>query len=740
MQNQHPYEILSHTHILGETIEKSEVSKLYQKCKWRTTTTTASLADIVSMPHLMVIRTDNLVVIDFDDNQAFLSALRFNNTLSEDYKCNFIVQSKRKGGHFYFTTNPEIPEPLGHTKQSVLDFLTGDGHNVLAPTKGDSGKEIVTEPEDHNYTLTPYNSAWDTFTNLIVLQNLPQKALAIVHRSNDSHSDDNSEFVKGYLANITSQQDFDQFYNIPVPIPQGQSNEIYKNLSTRLACDETVSWDDYLATVQKFNAHHQRKTPAELAAEVTNRMKPDPKTNKSVNGLWAYDKNKQVGTFATTHKRYRTTINVYYDHNTGEYIISYPNKDSIPTLQVKKTKTIYLDLIEKISADSAAKLKRTDKIPAVYTITDYGQAYGYNKYTNTFNKAIVGPELAAFHGAKPLEYKPPEDLLKVCEFMWGDEYEYLLASTKYRYAHFKFSPVITFLQGAEGSGKDLTVWLLTKPFPTDSQLLDASLMNDKHSNWQTEPNAIVSEIGDWRAQDRDVLLAKMKTIAGSNGVVTYRGMQQTAVTQQSLIKIWVTANKWVKLHTDPLSQRRIHPVYMPKPLNKELGGPYSEHYLRQIFSQENVLNFYYWLGNECELSIPLDQYIVPTSRHASESYKTYIENTQSVSDQVSILLYNRNWEDLQKIFAIYNLTIDDFTWKYNKAGNIVMAAARLKDVFGAKNGGDIINKTIDRLTSDKEGNKRLKFDRDIVEKFITIYEAPRDLEVQSIDGEDIDLT
>ena len=734
----HPYEILHPTHILGQTIEKSEVSQLYQKSKWRTSTKQASLRDIIVMPQLMVIRTDNLIVIDFDDTSAFLQALKFNSSLSKDFACNFIVKSTRKGGHFYFYKNPDIEEPLGHTKQKVLDFLTGEKHNVLAPTKGDSGKDIVVEPEDESYTLTQYNEAWDTFTNLIVLQNLPQLTSRIVHRSSQSHSDDNTEFVKSYLANLISQLDFDQFYNVPQPIPSGMSNEVYKSVSTRLACDDTISWDDYLATMHKFNSSHQRKTNMELASEVTNRMKPNEE-NISVNGLWVYDKNKQVDGFSTTHKKHKTTINAFYDYNTGEYLISFPDKDSLPRLHVKKTKTMYIDLIEKISMDSKQKLQRTDKIPAVDTVTDYSLQYGYSKHSDTFNKAIVGPELAAFHGAKPRDYKAPDSLLELCKFMWGDEYEYLLASTKYRYAHFKFSPVITFLQGAEGSGKDLTVWLLTKPFPTDSQLLDAALMNDKHSNWQTEPNAIVSEIGDWRAQDRDVLLAKMKTIAGSNGIVTYRGMQQTAITQQSLIKIWVTANKWVKLHTDQLAQRRIHPVYMPKPLSKELGGPYSEHSLQAILSPENVLNFYYWLGNESEFSIPLDQYIVPTSRHNSESYLTYIENTQSVSDQVSVLLYSRLWSNLEKIFKIYNLTLDDLTWRYDRSGNMVLAIRKLKDVLGSKNGSDVINKTIDRLWSAKENNRRLHFNKSSVEKCITIYEAPKNLEVTKIEGEDIDL-
>ena len=74
-------------------------------------------------------------LVDFDDDTEFTKALAFNESLKKANQCNFIVKSTRKGGHFYFAPADHIPEPAGHTKQNILDYFTGEGHNVIAPTK-----------------------------------------------------------------------------------------------------------------------------------------------------------------------------------------------------------------------------------------------------------------------------------------------------------------------------------------------------------------------------------------------------------------------------------------------------------------------------------------------------------------------------------------------------------------------------------------------------------------------------
>ena len=742
MNTEHPIAILSDTKYLSgaseskaetqanantNAITKKQIRELYRKTNWRTSTQTRTLKQIVNSPELLVIRTDHLTVIDFDDDATFKRALDYNEHLAPQNKCNFIVQSSRKGGHFYFSPNKDIPEPIGHSKQPIFDYLSGPGHNVIAPSHGDRGKTIITKLTNTDYTLNTYSQPWDMFLQVVIAHNVDSQKLTLISTQVEGHSDDNSDFVKLYLSNTISQEAFDTFYNIPSPIPQGMSNKYYLQLSTRLGCDETISWEDYSQTIIKFNLHHQRKTPQELAHEIMERMKPtgDEVSTTSQNGLWKYNPDKSRQTLSFTHRTLKTTVHPYYDINTGEYLISYQDSNAQHQLIVRRTRAQYLDIMEKLVTNAQAT-KKTEKVPVVHSVQDYSQPFGYNPDSQTFNKAIVGPELAAFYGTKPHNYTYPTKLLEVCKYMWGEEMEYLLSATKFRYTTFKFSPVITFLQGTEGSGKDLTVSLLTKPFPHHAQQLNAQLVKDVHSNWQTEPNAIVSELGDWRAMDKENLLATLKTISGSQGIVTYRGMQQTAVTTQSLIKIWVTGNNWVKLHNDPLSQRRIYPVYMPRPLSKIMGGPYTEQELRNTFSAENILNFYYYLGNEYPHSITLDEYMTPQSRKQSESYQLYKEATESKPDVVSELLWKREWPQFEKALTLYELTLNDLEWKFNRAKNLVVTVESLKRAF--REGGAIIEKTIDRLKTDKEGNKRLKFSGSNVENYITIYSAPDYLE------------
>jgi len=725
-----PIAILSTTHTITTAEDKAIVASLYAKTKWQTSTQKTDLFTIHEREDLIVIRTDNLVVIDFDDDQIFQEALKFNSSLRDEDQCKYIVKSLRHGGHFYFAaTDPAITFQQGHTKQRALDILSTNKHNVIAPTKADKGKVLLIHE-----ALTPYNETFNTFVTLKVLQNLPEQQRATLVISNERKSDDAKDFIKSYLANIVSQQAFNKFYNVPDPIPQGMSNQVYLSLSTRLASDETISKEDYLQTMEKFNLYHQRKTPEELRQTITDRMV----NNK--NGLWRYDENKQVGTFTTTHRRFKTQIESYYDAESAAYLIHFLNKEGQYELHKAKNLTAYLELMEKISDMPRQSLRNATKhIAVVDVISTYSKPAGYDAEASTYNTAYINSNLAAFNGTKPLTYEQPDRLIDMLKYMWGESYTYMLNITKHRYSSFDWSPVVTFLQGTEGSGKDLTISLLSAGFSTTPQTLNYSLMKDVHSNWQTKENAIFSEVGDWKPMEREDLLSQLKTISGSNGKVTFRDMQKTAIVVPTIIKIWITGNHWVKLHSDPLTQRRIHIVYMPNPLEKELGGPYSKQDISDLMSDESIQNFYYWLGNVYQYQdFSIDKYNSAVSQQHTEGYRMYIEDTESKGDKVATLLWAREWRKFKELLDITSSQMSDFDFRYSK-GQLVIAARSLKTILGHKVGGDIIPKTINRLATEKEANRRLKFSKGSLEKYVTIYNAPSNLNVEEIPGDNIEL-
>lgn len=721
------YAVLSDTHTIKTKEDKAIVSSLYAKTNWQASTLSAPLSELLLKEKLIVIKTDNITVIDFDDNDVFEQALRFNASLAEPLQCGLIIRSTRHGGHFYYLPDDSIELPLGHTKQSVLDILTTIKHNVLAPTPNEQGKVI----EHQGIALTKYNVAINTFVSLLVIQNIPQASRAMALHDGERRSDDAQDFIKGYLANIVSQTAFDQFYNIPSPIPEGQSNTIYLSLSTRLGSDETISIEDYKQAMIKFNIAHQRKTPEALIAEIINRMVPSgaDKAGPSINGLWRYDAEKVTNTFTTTHRRYKTQISTYFNSADGSYLIHFLDAEGTARLHIVSHTGAYTELLEKISNVSKAGLRnKTTQVAVVDVINDYTTKAGYDHQLSTYNKAFINSNLTAFGGTRPLNYEEPKKLLELLEYMWGEEYEYLLTTTKYRYSTFQYSPVVTFLQGTEGSGKDLTIYILTAGFSNPPQNLNYQLLKDKHSNWQIEENAVFSEVGSWKPMERDDLLAELKTISGSNGRVTFRDMQKTAQVVPTLIKIWVTGNEWLKMHTDPITQRRVHIVYMPKPLGHESGGPYSSGEIQQLLSEDSIINFYYWLGNEYQEACTADKYMSAISRQGSEAYKMYLEDVESSSDRVSALLWSRNYGSLTQALELYNITINDLVFKYGKTNDLQITVASLKTAFSRGNGDDVISKTINRLSAEKEGNKRLNFGRGSVEKFLTIFDAPNNLE------------
>lgn len=733
MNSKHYYAILSKDLVYGKTIDKQGIKELYKRSNWQTSTTSDTLYNIVTRPELLVIRTDNLVVIDFDDDLIYKEAVKFNEALAPEYQCKLVVHSSRRGGHFYFAPNPNIEPPLGHTKQSALDFLTTSGHNVIGPTKGDSGKTILSEITPDT-KLTMYSNIWHVFVSHIVLTNLPDSAQKIVLRTDATYSDDNIDFVKLYLSNIVTDRQFNEFYNIPDPIPAGMSNEIYKRLSTRLACDETVSEEDFLQAMHKFNAYHKRKTDAELMNEHIRAKLPD-KNGKSKNGLWRYDPDKQVNTFKVQHKEYKTTINCYYSAE-GLYYIVYPEPDGTPVVHIKKGNAQYKETLEKLTKETN-KIKDTSRVPLVKVTKDYSLPFGFNKETKTLNIQVAPPELEAFNGAKPENYSYPKDLLELCRYMWDEETDYILASTKRRYATFEYTECITFFQGEEGSGKDLSIYLLTRGFGEDVQLLDSALLHDKHATWQTKPNAHISEIGDWTEMDKKNVLAKIKNISGANGTVTVRDMQKTAETVKTLIKIWVTGNTWVRLFKDLVNQRRVHPVYMGKPLRLK----YTKGDIDRMMSRESILNFYYWLGNECDLYVSKSDYNNPAlCRKNSYSYKEYIEAIANKDDLVCDLLYTQSYENFARALEIYDITLNDIVWKYSKNGNLVVAVQPLKTAFKSRHAGQTIMRMITAIHANSEKPKsRIAFPNMAgIAYYIEIYGAPDNLDMDVIEGEDIE--
>ena len=727
--------VLSTKHTLTDKASKDILKQLYPLSKWQKSQVTTALHSIHESTDLLVIRTDDIMVVDFDDDVAFHRALSYNQLLPQPQQCSYIVKSSRQGGHMYYSYTAQIreklPPPILHTKQTLIDLLYGNGHNVIAPTKADTAKSVLYSSLDGTETnsLNDYNILIHTLLQNMIAEAVPPAAKAISYLASGQydarHSDDAAAFVQAYVATpqMVTHKAFNAYYNIPDPIPAGNSNEMYKKLSTRLASDETVSIELYLAAMERFNTYHQRKTPQELAAQHTNRMV------KNINGLWQYNKDKVTSTYSATHKIYKTKAAVYYDLATGEYMLTYKNGTADAQLHRYKSRTAYIDAAEKIVAASRQGITQsTAKVRAVHTVSDYKRAEGFDEATNTYNTAYINSYLKAFYGNRSTTYAPDKlnRLLALLRYMWGENYEYLLDVTKYRYTKFKFSPVITYFNGSEGSGKDVSIDILTRGFSLPPQNLSFALMSDKHSNWQTSDNAVFSEIGSWRAYEISSTIAEMKSISGSNGKVTFRGMQQTAIVKDTLIKIWITGNEWTKLHTDPTAQRRLNVVYMPKPLSVEQGGDYTQEMLSELLSDTLLHDFYYWLGNEYEYSpnFTVDKYMSAASQQHTEAYKLYIAATQGLADVVTELLWTQKYKDTVKALDKYNIVLADVVNKYSRSGNIQLSVPSLKEAFASAGAPPLVAKIIDRLSAEKEESKRIKFTVGL-HKYITLYNCPK---------------
>ena len=668
-----------------------------------------SLATIHTIEEISVIVTDNnLLIVDFDTDLSYSNALDLNNILPTSQQCGFIVHSARKGGHFYYMATDEDYTKISplHSDKSVttLDILYGEGHNAFAPTRGDPSKTPL--PQNTNI-LTPIPTAMLYYINSLILGEASHKSKQIYIVSKEGYSDDNYYMVDQYVLGQLNPQTFLDFYSLPPVIPPGESWKTLQSLAFRLLKDETVSHEILLKVLDRYDPDH-RQNHTLLAPYAENK----------------YEANKKNFSLVLTHRNNHTSISVYFDRFSGDYIVNIMVDNGQPEVHLLSSEAKAKLLLEALTGRKRTTLL-WHKIEAVRGEYSYLKKGGLDLASKTFNKAYINQYLTAFKGTRPDTYSTPHKLIELTEYMWGEEHNYILASTQYRYRTFEHSPVVTHIMGTEGSGKNLTVTLLTKGFTEDSQELDYTLFMDKHANHQVQPNTILGEVGDWNPAEKKGALAKIKTQSGNQGKTTIRGMQKESQVVETINKIWVLGNSWMRLHTDPITQRRVHAVYMPQSLKTEAGGKYTAQEIEDILTDNNIVNFYYWLGNEFRPLEPFTktEYTSAICRQYSKSYFIYVEATEGPSDQIIRLVTTRDYTNILKALALADSDLQDITYKWSKQHLLVITITSLKNVFGRLSGADAIYKALDTVAANYESNKLLLFDSS-PEKYMTVYNTP----------------
>lgn len=684
----------------------------YSKLKdWRQTQ--AQQVHLDQLPNITtpgILRLDNLLILDFDNTSLFEEAIELNNSLLPAYQCNYIVRSSRKGGHMYYsippTTTTHIRADQLPWKKSEVDILTGIGHNVFAPTQGDAGKQVITPPL-HDTPLNPLPEVFLPFLIYCITTTTTQAGNIVTTIAGGTYSDDNETFIDRFLTNQLPRADFLKYYNLPDIMPSGQSQSIMLRLAHRLLKDETLPLDKVRQTLRVYDKDN-RKTEQEISGLTSS------KENIYIEG-------KQQKTATWTHHKYKTQISVYMDEDKNSYIITY--KDDAGNLYQKEkySETDLLQFLEKVTRIRRNLVKNViHHILPVRVIKDFTQKAGFDPNTDTYNSGYTNEHLAAFRGQKPLDYTEPTRLIKLCKYMWGEEYDFLMTHTHLRYSTFRHTPVIHHLMGSQGSGKDLTVRILTAGFTLQPQVVTPEDVTDKHRSYQIEDNAVFQEVGDWNPKSQMEAISGIKSVTGGNGYISVRGMGTMKQTVPTICKLWVLGNSWMKLHTGAAVDRRVHAVYMPNTLNREKGGPYLDIEIKQILSQE-LTNFYYYLGNEYQLVEPDRSFMDPIIRQKSTSYQIYLEATEGPSEQIANLLSHLNYQSLLEAISKAEGDFFDLEFKYNQSKNLTITVNSLKELFGRVRGAKVIYETIDMLANETAG--KLLFDSGL-KRYIIVYGAP----------------
>ena len=340
------------------------------------------------------------------------------------------------------------------------------------------------------------------------------------------------EFVKDgvyspSLFRILTPKDFRQLpkYVVqchlhPDDVPQGRDSEYLSKISAILGADMSVSKELYWRTMLAIN--DLWKNPIENDRLNTTIINPMIEKKTSINGevVWKYDKHweEKMGFVGVTLAG--DYIESFFDDKKFCYYVVNHTYFDIKEFPARgKCLTFLEDLLgRKINKDIDTASKQI-----IRTKSDPSKEFGHIKGTNEFNLFMQTPEMEIIKEPEKYRenYRRPETIIKFMESLIPDEFmrNYILSFLRTKLTTFKYSPVVLYFIGAQGSGKDTFVSILSKILGQDYITWpDAKVFLEPYNGWIKDKYFIqLDEYGDrlGKGSDRQKALRKIESYSGS---------------------------------------------------------------------------------------------------------------------------------------------------------------------------------------------------------------------------------
>ena len=613
-----------------------------------------------------------IIAIDCDNTMTYNLFKAFD----PDYDFHFVSKGKPSGGGtIIYKYNSEVGQFKLANDIVALDFYS-DGGFVYLPTEGNTTKE-----------------SWANITKLPKLKDVPDEIIALLktfkQKSPTLAKDETAprqavisnrlapmveNFVAGKvyspaLFKILTPHSFRDLPSYvtkghlhPNDVPVGRGSEYLSKISAILGADISVSVELYTSAMMLINSlWDDPMEKGKLNATILNPM-VEGRANIDGSVIWQYDEHWKLMGFVATcingdyiESFFDDAKGLYYIINyTVPYVKTYSDKAAV----IKTLKTVMGRPLTEGAYDSTKQLIRT--------ITNPAFEFGHMTGTDKFNMFRQTPELNVLNHPNIYEqqYVRPTTIIRYFESLVPDDFmrNYLLSFIKTKLTTFKYSPVVLYLIGKPGSGKDTLVNILgmilgqhyiVKP--------DTKVFLEQYNGWLLDKYIVqLDEYGNklTRGSDKQEVLGKLKAYTGSERI-NIRAMRQDGFDINHCLTFIMTAN------TNPLpvetDDRRFAFIKTPNKLASEpwvadAGG------ISCVIDnlKDEVMDFCYYLATEID-ELDMDKY---TEAPYTEDREQLILNSLPAAEQIVFYINNSKYKELLDLAFEYG--VDGFTLGWDK--------------------------------------------------------------------------
>ncbi|PIR06650.1 MAG: hypothetical protein COV55_02750 [Candidatus Komeilibacteria bacterium CG11_big_fil_rev_8_21_14_0_20_36_20] len=652
-------------------------------------------------------KQSNIIAIDCD-NQATYDIFK---SLDPNYNFHFVSKGKPEGGG---TILYKYTDKVGGFQLKndclELDFFSDEGCVYL--------------PTEENYT----KESWVGKTELPEIKEAPSNILALLKTLKSKRPDNvaKSNQVKTTISNrlaplldvFVKNEKYDpglfkiitpySFRDLPSyvkkghlhpnDIPNGRGSEYLSKVSAILGADISVNVETYTRTMLLINSFWEK--PLNRATLFSTIVNPMVESKATINGvpIWQYDPHWEKMGFIATAINGDYLESFFDDIKSTYYLINY----SVPYIKGFNEKRQVINTLKTLMGRSVTEMQYDSTKQIVRTVLNPSLEFGHIEATDRYNLFRQSEELAIINNPLPYKtnYNKPIATLNYLESLIPDDTMrmFVLSFLKTKFTTFKYSPIIIYLIGKPGSGKDTLVNIIRRIIGDEYvSKPDTRVFVEQYNGWMLDKFFIqLDEYGNklTRNNEKQEVLGKLKAYTGSEEM-QIRAMRSDGFNYKHCISFIMTANN------NPLpvemDDRRFAFINTPNKLEaqpwvKDMGGISN---VQDRIKQETQ-DFCYYLGTEIP-KLSSDKYVIAPM---NEDKEKLIIDSLPAAEQIVYYVRNSQFDMLKELASEFSTPSIDEMWEKNR-----LESERLEALYMAMTEGAGSTRTLIRLMK-REGFKR----------------------------------